>query len=394
MILNPVDAADRVEFAHDMMRLLYGADPEAGIQAPMAVVPAEALPRLAIPPGNRAAGAEAVRCFFARKGRLERVAGHAAVIGIRAGLYGREKPSSSAAPADTINGYLTEILKKPVDTVLLLGNDRANRKPVLQVFGADRDNEYGKTIAWAKVGVGSLAAGLVTQEAATLNMLSGQTLTYVNTPQVRSGSWRGMPVMVTSPLAPGRAPDVRSKLIVDAAQEISLIRPPTDVSDQPYLNILKSRVHELSADRKQWHETAYDMIAGKRKLRTLKYGATHGDFAPWNVAANGTRLNVWDWERFTIPAPVGFDLLHYGLSQYSQEKGVSFAEAAKRVVAEAPSLLEPLDVTAEDAVTTALLHLLEISSRYDGDGRRAKDTADQTRSWALNTIETTLGVAA
>ena len=32
---------------------------------------------------------------------------------------------------------------------------------------------------------------------------------------------------------------------------------------------------------------------------TLRYGAWHGDWAPWNMANLADALLVWDWERFT-----------------------------------------------------------------------------------------------
>ena len=47
----------------------------------------------------------------------------------------------------------------------------------------------------------------------------------------------------------------------------------------------------------------------------LTFGAWHGDWAPWKMRPLAGRLLVWDWERFTIGGPLGYDALHFDLQQ-------------------------------------------------------------------------------
>lgn len=46
------------------------------------------------------------------------------------------------------------------------------------------------------------------------------------------------------------------------------------------------------------------------------HGAGHGDFSPWNVCAHDGHLTVWDWERFALDVPVGWDEIHFTLNAY------------------------------------------------------------------------------
>jgi hypothetical protein len=75
---------------------------------------------------------------------------------------------------------------------------------------------------------------------------------------------------------------------------------------------------------------------------------------------------VWDWERFTLGVPMGFDAVHYELQRLVQ--GDPDAEGAvERTVARAPELLAPFDVPAEAAELTALLYLIDLAARYLAD---------------------------
>src|SRR5699024_7599991 len=51
---------------------------------------------------------------------------------------------------------------------------------------------------------------------------------------------------------------------------------------------------------------------------SLPFGAWHGDLTRWNLASTARRAFVWDWERLSLDAPVGFDALHYDLNECVQ----------------------------------------------------------------------------
>jgi hypothetical protein len=50
-----------------------------------------------------------------------------------------------------------------------------------------------------------------------------------------------------------------------------------------------------------------DTVEFRHAATELDFGLMHGDWAPWNMAARGPSLAVWDWERGRIRGPVGFD---------------------------------------------------------------------------------------
>ncbi len=61
---------------------------------------------------------------------------------------------------------------------------------------------------------------------------------------------------------------------------------------------------------------------------TLSFGSWHGDWTAWNMASTRDGLLVWDWERFTAPAPVGYDALHCWLQAEVVGNGRDPARAA------------------------------------------------------------------
>ena len=40
-------------------------------------------------------------------------------------------------------------------------------------------------------------------------------------------------------------------------------------------------------------------------------GAWHGDWVPWNMARQGEKVLLWDWEHFHMQGLYGWDHLHY-----------------------------------------------------------------------------------
>ena len=55
----------------------------------------------------------------------------------------------------------------------------------------------------------------------------------------------------------------------------------------------------------------------------VSFGAWHGDWAPWNMAAHDGRVMLWDWERFETDVPVGFDALHFELQKLIRVDGLA-----------------------------------------------------------------------
>jgi hypothetical protein len=109
--------------------------------------------------------------------------------------------------------------------------------------------------------------------------------------------------------------------------------------------------------------SATELLISRRGDTTLRYGAWHGDWAPWNMANVADALLVWDWERFASGVPVGFDAVHHELQRRLQSSSDASA-AVEATVRRADELLQPFGVPGEARELTALLYLVDLAARY------------------------------
>jgi hypothetical protein len=118
--------------------------------------------------------------------------------------------------------------------------------------------------------------------------------------------------------------------------------------------------------------------------RRLPFGAWHGDWTPWNMTVRAGRALVWDWERFTVGVPVGFDAVHYALQAALWRRGADPRAVTAGVLAGAPALLAPFGLDAASATAVARLYLVEIGGRYLIDGQAAAGARlGQVERWLL-----------
>lgn len=228
-------------------------------------------------------------------------------------------PRWTLPTGDSIAEHLGEVFGTPVETVLhVRPARRANRKPVLEAYGEDG------LLAYVKIGDSARTRALLDNEAAALDRLAGLPLKHVVAPRVlHHGTWRGLGVLALSPL-PVRRGRVPAPLLSRAVAEIA------ETGDE--------RGH-----------------------------AWHGDLSPWNVAPSGDgRLLVWDWERYEVGVPYGFDALHH-LFQRALRR-MDPATAARACLAGSVRALAPLGLSAADARRTALHYLIALAARHAADG--------------------------
>jgi hypothetical protein len=291
----------------------------------------------------------------------------------------------------SIETHLAEVLGTDVLVSLYLGAPRANRKPVLQVL--DRS---GRTTAWVKVGIDPLTSGLVRDEASALAALGDAGLRRATVPRVlHSGGWNGLELLVQSPLPvdPRRArPDWAQ--VVAAQQEVAAIgaRDAVPLAASPYWTSLVERVGRLPAGR------AADDLAGLTDRVAEAYGdvpvalgAWHGDWTPWNTAADGDALLVWDWERFGAGVPAGYDALHWNLQSDLVNAMADPAASAARCLETAPRVLADFGHDEAQARATALGYLTELATRYVTD-RQAEAGArlGDVGAWLLPAVDDAL----
>jgi hypothetical protein len=267
---------------------------------------------------------------------------------------------------ETIDGYLREALGTDLAVSVHIGPARANRKPVLQLIAPD-----GETLGFAKLGTGPLTRRLVRAETTALSALSHVGIRDVTVPRVlHTGEWRGHQVLVQSPLPVWRPraplpPDRLAAAMREVAGCCGTSR--SWLATSPYWAELRDRLDAV-ADRPEGAAlgTAARSLIERGGDVDLRYGAWHGDWAPWNMATLADTLLVWDWERFTTGVPLGFDAVHYDLQRRIQS--TSDAEAAvEATLGVAAALLEPFEVTGAAARLTALLYLVDLAARYLAD---------------------------
>ncbi|TMR21613.1 hypothetical protein ETD86_14370 [Nonomuraea turkmeniaca] len=220
--------------------------------------------------------------------------------------------------AGSITAHLSEVFDRPVETVLhVRPARRANRKPILEVRSG------GRPLAFVKIGDSARARELITSETAALRRLAGLGLRTVTPPAVlHHGDWRGLAVLALSPL-PVRRRRVPRPLLFAAVKEIARTGGPSP--------------------------------------------AWHGDFAPWNVCpAPDGRLLVWDWERYEVGVPYGFDAVHHFFQRALRR--MDPPAAARACVARAARELAPLGLSGATARQTALRYLIALADRHATDG--------------------------
>ncbi|HEV7657218.1 MAG TPA: hypothetical protein VGP36_21160 [Mycobacteriales bacterium] len=365
---------DRVAYLRELVPLLWpapatatlGRARHAGARRSYLILPSLAHPRLLVPRRTTRAAGGAVRGYGEQSSTARRLAVRLAAAALRTGAGDRLVPDRLEIGAgDTIEDHLSRELGRPVLMSLHLGPARANRKPVLQLLDGD-----GRTVGYAKVATTVLTGRLVAAETATLRMLAKAGLRQVTPPKALSGgSWRGLEILVQSPLPVRRPRRPSDERLAAATAEVAAVGGiSTEPVDGPYVRGLRKRVADLPpGEARDGLIAALDSLAGA--TTDLRIGSWHGDWTPWNTAVVADTVLAWDWERFGGGVPVGFDALHYDL----QPRALAHVEQAGRAAADsvrrAPGLLAPVGVPAESAAVVAALYLVEILTRYVGDGQ-------------------------
>jgi hypothetical protein len=245
------------------------------------------------------------------------VAGRTLSVLLRAGIAGAvcrgRLQVDVPAGAATFESYISGHLGVEVGISTHLRAQRANSKLVLQLVTA-----AGTTVGFAKIGTTQLSSDLVRAEAAALTRLDDARLATLSAPQVlHAGDWGSRPVLVMSalPTHRRRGPAVAEQTtaaMLEVARLAGVERG--QLVDSAYWHTLINRLTsvEASGDRTALL-AALDAVAAGHGEAVLSYGAWHGDWTSWNMASSRDGLLVWDWERFAVGPPLGFDALHYWL---------------------------------------------------------------------------------
>ncbi|WP_250028495.1 hypothetical protein [Paractinoplanes maris] len=369
--LTAKDAELRTRYLTEVMDLLYPppcrTDGTPGTPiAEYLVVPDARRPRLLVPSGSRRVAAAAVRRYAEPQSRVARLKREAVVAAVRTGASSvllRDRIRVTGPFSQSIDGHLSEALARELSVSVHIGPARANRKPVLQLIGPD-----GDTFGFGKLGPGPLTQQLVRAETAALTSLNNSGLTQLTVPRVlHSGQWRGLEVLVQSalPVWLPRAPLSRRRLVAAMLDIAGCCGHTTGaLTGSAYWHELRARLDAVG-DRPEGVAlaSAAELLVRRAGDLVLRYGAWHGDWAPWNMANIADTLLVWDWERFAGGVPLGFDAVHHELQKRIQETPDA-KDAVEATVRGAAELLAPFGVPVAGREVTALLYLVELATRY------------------------------
>jgi hypothetical protein len=372
--LTAGDSALRTQYLEEVLELLYPApcDTTGGPGEPITeylVVPDARRPRLLVPNTSRRVAAAAVRRYAEPQSRSARLKRDAVVAALRTGASGvllRDRIKITGPAEESIDGHLREALGRELSVSIHIGPARANRKPVLQLISPE-----GETFGFGKLGTGPLTQRLVKAETAALAALATAGLTKLAVPTVlHAGQWRGLQVLIQSalPVWLPRAPLTQRRLhaaMLDIAGCCGY--HSGTLVGSAYWAELRGRLAAVG-DRPEGVAltSAAELLATHAGRHTLRYGAWHGDWAPWNMANVADALLVWDWERFARGVPVGFDAVHHELQRRIQSTGDA-ADAVEATVRKAGELLAPFGVADGSRELTALLYLVDLAARYLAD---------------------------
>ncbi|MFF5291545.1 hypothetical protein [Paractinoplanes globisporus] len=369
--LTAGDAALRTQYLTEVLELLYPwpcrTDGSPGTPiAEYLVVPDARRPRLLVPSASRRVAAAAVRRYAEPQSRAAKLKRDAVVAAVRTGASAvllRDRVRVTGPFSSSIDGYLTEQLGRELAVSVHIGPARANRKPVLQLIGPE-----GDTFGFGKLGTGPLTRQLVKAETEALATLAGSGLTKLTVPRVlHAGQWHDLEVLIQSalPVWLPRAPLTQRRLVaamLDIAGCCGYTTGPLDTSE--YWEELRGRLSAVG-DRPEGAGlgSAAELLVKHAGDVTFRYGAWHGDWAPWNMANLADGLLVWDWERFATGVPMGFDAIHHELQRRIQSTGDA-RDAVEQTVRRAGELLAPFGVSPSGREVTALLYLVDLAARY------------------------------
>jgi hypothetical protein len=395
----PADATERLSYLSAVGSLLWpeparfevGSGDRSGSRAgreEYLLVPGPRKPRLLVPAGrSRRAAASAVRHYGEQLSAKARVQAAALSAAARTGALSvaasHRVRITVPAGAETITGYLSRVLDRPVSLSMHIGPARANRKPVLQLLDA-----RGRTMAYAKVGIDPLTRRLVHEEGRTLRTLAGAGLGRLRLPEVLySGMWRGLEVLVLSALPVWHARREDPARLADAMVELATTTAIEEgrLVASSYRRLLTDRMAAMpETSRSDAVREAAGRLDERVDAEVLRYGAWHGDWTAWNCACLADTVLLWDWERYARPVPLGFDALHYWMQGVMQRRSMPLPAAATACLAQAPAMVAPFGLAPGQAVATARLYLLDLAVRYCADRQDAsRGQAGVVEDWLL-----------
>ncbi len=296
--------------------------------------------------------------------------------------------TSIRVPTGGVTEQLASQLSHEIVVGVHLGPARANRKPVLALATAD-----GDLIGFAKLGVNPLTDRLVKNEASALQQLTMLSVACVPG-LILHDSWAGHPIVLQSALPRhGRAIGDTDGVV---AAQIEVARAlGTARGGSAFLDGIDNRLGQAAdptdatgtdaVRRVRWLMDSAKLV---ERLGDVECGSWHGDWRATNMAVRRSGVMVWDWERFAVGVPVGFDALHLCLTGLSPRLS-DLSDLVPLVFSRAPQVLLPFGITEREGVdVVTLLYFIELATRYIEDQQSRTGTRlGDVGAWLLPALE-------
>jgi Phosphotransferase enzyme family len=291
--------------------------------AEFVVLPNARQAHLLVPIDSAPAAQQALRNYNDARRAIR---GGAAVLGLAArvgvlGLVGErvtvwQRPGSDPG-GGRLDAYLANLLGVPeVRIAVRMGGRRPNRKPVLQIL-----TPGGDILAYAKLGWNPTTRALVRNETLVLAKLArsagGRSF---STPDViHSGDHGELTVLVMAPVAPTawlRSRPSRAEL-EEVARDIAALGPLSRerLGASDFWQETRTRLEKLRDSVRATRYEVLDELTSRLEEQygdvEVPFGDWHGDWTQWNMASDGSRLMIFDWERSGRRVPIGIDAAHH-----------------------------------------------------------------------------------
>jgi hypothetical protein len=341
-----------------LIETVWGRGTTNGRSTTLRVIPSERRARMLVPE-DRAAAAAALRAAGGTRSRRAQRARSLSAGLLRLGWF----HDRVAVPSDDpLSAGIAEACGVPgVTLAAAIRRPGPFRKPGLQVLGPD-----GRVIAYAKVSWNEVTAVNVRAEHAALRALVRATALSAPAP-IALIEHMGYPVSLSEPMpaALRRLGDEASSSDPAVIEDLAAILEVTAVTD-PIRRRLDARLAAIPSDVLEPVRDGVAELLDSLGSRTasLRAGAWHGDWSPWNLGMVGSRLWAWDWEYCRPDVPVGLDVAHLVFQRRFIGDRAAADAAFRDARAATRSSLGALGYDTEAGDTLHAVHVAEMGLRY------------------------------
>lgn len=280
--------------------------------------------------------------------------------------------------------YIAQFVPDVAVCGLILGTPRPNRKPVLQLFGVD-----GATVGFAKIGTTESTRHLIRAEAANLGVVSKAGVRSLEIPMIRHhGAFHQAEVLVLSVLASSQKKR-RQHMPLAAMRELAHLSATQqqNLASTEYWSNLTHEISDLSGTPGAAEANdILGLVSERWGDAPVELGSWHGDWAPWNMGYRGDVVQLWDWERFSSPVPIGFDAIHFAAQQVRHNRSDT-GKLESELSAQTSQLLSEMGSStgAREPRLIMVLYLLTLSVRFMRMAAESEDRKLHPRGrWSLD----------